>query len=175
MRQANTANPPLDKLRDAIDYALKHRDTLKSWLDNPCLPIDNNTVERAVRPVTVGRKNYLFIGAPEAGQRAAVLYTMLGECKRSGVDPLAWLTHVLQILPAYRGDHADLLPGSLTLPQTPLPGSAACRPPYNTRLQGCWFNAYVQGGIDDARRHHCGRHDNQRPVVHKERNGQTLA
>lgn len=114
---ADTANPPLNKLRDAIDYALKRRDTLKSWLDNPCLPIDNNTVERAVRPVTVGRKNYLFIGAPEAGQRAAVLYTMLGECKRCGVDPLAWLTHVLQILPAYRGDYADLLPGSLTLPQ----------------------------------------------------------
>ena len=44
---ADTANPPLNKLREAIDYALKRRDTLKSWLENPCLPIDNNTVERA--------------------------------------------------------------------------------------------------------------------------------
>ena len=71
-----------------------------------------------MRPVTVGRKNCLFIGAPEAGQRAAILYTMLGECKRCGVDPLAWLTHVLRILPSYRGtDYAALLPGSLTLPQ----------------------------------------------------------
>ncbi len=75
-------------------------------------------MERAVRPVTVGRKNYLFIGAPEAGQRAAILYTMLGECKRCCVDPLAWLTHVLRILPSHRGtDYAALLPGSLTLPQ----------------------------------------------------------
>lgn len=116
---ADTANPPLNKLREAIDYALKRRETLQSWLANPCLPIDNNTVERAVRPVAVGRKNYLFIGAPEAGQRAAILYTMLGECKRCGVDPIAWLTHVLRILPAYRGtDYAALLPGSLTLPQT---------------------------------------------------------
>ncbi len=65
---ADTANPPLNKLREAIDYAPKRRDTLKSWLANPGLPIDNNTVERAVHPVTAGRKNYIFIGAPETGQ-----------------------------------------------------------------------------------------------------------
>ena len=72
-------------------------------------------MERAIRPVTVGRKNSLFIGAPEAGQRAAILYTMMEECKRVNVDTLSWLTKVLRTLPSYRGDYLDLLPGVMPL------------------------------------------------------------
>lgn len=70
-RPQDTQNPPRNKLKDAIDYALTRQPQLSSWLQNPYLPIDNNQVERAIRPITVGRKNCLFIGAPEAGQRAA--------------------------------------------------------------------------------------------------------
>ena len=111
-------NPPLNKLRKAIDYALERKDSLMHWLDNPAVPMDNNQVERAIRPLTIGRKNCLFIGAPEAGERSAILYTMVEECKRVGVAPRAWLTEVLRILPTYRasGGYLDLLPGILPIP-----------------------------------------------------------
>ena len=98
-RSLDTQNPPRNKLKDAIDYALKRRSQLSSWLENPCIPIDNNQVERAIRPVTVGRKNSLFIGSPDAGQRAAIIYTMVEECKRTGTDFQRWLAEVLRRLP----------------------------------------------------------------------------
>ena len=116
-RILDTQNPPRNKLKDAIDYALKRRDQLSSWLENPCIPIDNNQVERAIRPVTVGRKNCLFIGAPEAGQRAAIIYSMVEECKRTGTDFYLWLTEVLRKLSTYRTTegYLNLLPGMLKL------------------------------------------------------------
>lgn len=91
---------------------------LESRLNGPNIPIDNNAVERAVRPVTIGRKNSLFIRAPEAGQRSAILYTMMEECKRRKVDSLAWLTWVLNHLPNYQGDYSDLYPEAIPKPQT---------------------------------------------------------
>lgn len=116
-RSLDTQNPPRNKLKDAIDYALKRRTQLSSWLENPCIPIDNNQVERAIRPVTVGRKNSLFIGAPEAGQRAAILYTMVEECKRTGTDFQLWLMEVLHRLPTHRASegYLSLMPGILNL------------------------------------------------------------
>lgn len=117
-KAGDSTNPPLNKLKGAIDYALKRKDMLCNWLSNPLVSIDNNQVERAIRPLTIGRKNSLFIGAPEAGQRTAILYTMVGECKRLHIDPLAWLTEVLRRLPSYRTtrEYFDLLPGILPLP-----------------------------------------------------------
>ena len=116
-RLSDTQNPPINALRRAIDYAMERRELLESWLYDPNIPIDNNTAERAVRPVTIGRKNSLFIGAPEAGQRSAILYTMMEECKRCKVDSLAWLTWVLDRLPNYRGDYRDLYPSAMPQPQ----------------------------------------------------------
>lgn len=116
-RLKNTQNPPINALRRAIDYAIERREMLESWLYDPNIPIDNNTAERAVRPVTIGRKNCLFIGAPEAGQRSAILYTMMEGCKRCKVDSLAWLTWVLDRLPNYRGDYRDLYPSAMPKPQ----------------------------------------------------------
>ena len=109
--------PARNKLKDAIDYALTRQPQLSSWLQNPYLPIDNNQVERAIRPVTVGRKNCLFIGAPEAGQRAAIIYSMVEDCKRTGPDFNRWLTEVLRKLPTYRAaeGYLNLLPGMLNL------------------------------------------------------------
>lgn len=77
------------------------------------IPMDNNMAERVVRPVTVGRKNCLFIGAPEAGQHSAILCTMMEECKRCKVDGLAWLTATLNKLPNYRGDYRELQPTAM--------------------------------------------------------------
>lgn len=104
-------------MKDAIDYALTRQQQLSSWLKNPYLPIDNNQVERAIRPVTVGRKNCLFIGAPEAGQRAAIIYSMEEECKRTGTDFYLWLMEVLRKLPTYQTTegYLNLLPGMLKL------------------------------------------------------------
>ena len=87
-------------------YTLKRQEQLGSWLSNPCIPIDNNQVERAIRPVTVGRKNSLFIGVPDAGKRATILYTMVEECKRTGRDFLQWLTEVLRRLPTHRASES---------------------------------------------------------------------
>ena len=114
----DTENPPLNKLKGAIEYALNRKDALMTWLYDSSVPMDNNQVERAIRPLTIGRRNSLFIGAPEAGERSAILYTMVEECKRVGVNPREWLETVLRILPTYRtaGKYLDLLPGILPLP-----------------------------------------------------------
>ena len=109
--------PPLNKLKAAIEYTLARKEALMHWLNDPAVPIDNNQVERAIRPLTIGRKNYLFIGDPAAGERSAILYTLVEECKRVGVNPQQWLAEVLRILPTYRtaGGYLDLLPGVLPL------------------------------------------------------------
>lgn len=116
-RSLDTQNPPRNKLKDAIDYAQKRRTQLCRWLENACIPIDNNQVERAIRPVTVGRKNNLFIGSPEAGQRSAIIYTMVEECKRTGTDFLQWLMEVLRRLPTHRASegYLALMPGILKI------------------------------------------------------------
>ena len=75
---------------------------------------DNNLAENAIRPLAIGRKNYLFCGNHEAAENAAVIYSLLGCCKASDVNPREWLTDVLTKIPAYNNDYsldlADLLP-----------------------------------------------------------------
>lgn len=65
-------------LGQAIDYALNRWETLIRYVDDGRLEIDNNLCENAIRPTAVGKKNFLFIGHPEAGQRSAVIYSVLG-------------------------------------------------------------------------------------------------
>src|SRR5690606_14426276 len=62
--------------------------------------IDNNLVENAIRPTAVGKKNWLFIGAKEAGWRSAVIYSIITSCRSRGIDPHAYLKDVLTRLPA---------------------------------------------------------------------------
>ena len=62
--------------------------------------IDNNPVENAIRPTAVGKKNWLFIGEAEAGERAAILYTLIESCRSHGLDPFAWLRDVFTRLPS---------------------------------------------------------------------------
>ena len=61
--------------------------------------LDNNLVENAIRPSCIGKKNWLFIGHPEAGQRSAILYSLIVSCQRQGKDPLAYFKDVLARLP----------------------------------------------------------------------------
>ena len=68
----------------------------RPYLDNGFLEIDNNTAERAVRPIAVGRKNYLFMGSEAGGTSAAIAYTLIETAKMNNVNPEAWLAWVLE-------------------------------------------------------------------------------
>jgi hypothetical protein len=84
----------------AIDYALGQWNALNVYLEDGRVQICNNLVENAIRPTAIGKKNWLFIGDADAGQRGAILYTIIENCRRRGIDPYAYLRHVLTELPA---------------------------------------------------------------------------
>jgi transposase len=98
----------------AIGYALARWPALMRYCDNGHIEIDNNAAERALRAVALGRKNYLFAGSDAGGERAAVIYSLLGSAKLNGIDPEAYLTSVLSRI----ADHPinrieELLPWNL--------------------------------------------------------------
>lgn len=86
---------PKSQIGKALAYSAKRWDALSAYLYDGVLEIDNNLVENTIRPLALGRKNYLFAGSHEAAQRAAMVYSLLGTCKLHGVNPTQWLTHVL--------------------------------------------------------------------------------
>jgi hypothetical protein len=83
----------------ALGYALNQWPALERFLDHGEVEIDNNLVENAIRPTAVGKKNWLFFGSEEAGQRSAVIYTLIENCRLHEVEPYAYLKDVLQRLP----------------------------------------------------------------------------
>ena len=83
------------ELAKAIRYALARMRKLRPYLDQGCLEADNNCAERALKPVALGRKNFLFVGSEGGGRSAAIAYTLIQSAKLNGVDPQAWLTDVL--------------------------------------------------------------------------------
>ncbi|MDQ1833489.1 IS66 family transposase [Massilia scottii] len=85
----------------AILYALNLWPALARYCDDGLIEIDNSAAERALRGVAIGRRNYLFAGADTGGERAAAIYSLIGTAKLNGVDPEAWLRHVL----AHIADH----------------------------------------------------------------------
>jgi transposase len=72
---------------------------LTRYVDDGRLEIDNNQCENAIRPTAVGKKNFLFVGHPQAEQRSAVIYSVLGNCRRHGINPAEYLQDVLERLP----------------------------------------------------------------------------
>lgn len=86
------------EMAKAIRYALTRMKKLRPYLDNGFLEIDNNPAERGMKPVTIGRKNYLFIGSAGGGKSRALAYTLIETAKLNRVDPQAWLTWVLRKL-----------------------------------------------------------------------------
>ena len=83
----------------AIDYALAQWAMLSVYLAEGRVEIDNNLVENAIRPTAIGKKNWLFIGEAAAGERGAILYTIVESCRRRGIDPDRYLRAVLTALP----------------------------------------------------------------------------
>jgi transposase len=83
----------------AIDYTLSQWPMLGVYLGDGRIELDNNLIENAIRPTAVGKKNWLFFGQAEAGERSAIIYTLIESCRRRGVDPHAYLRDVLSRLP----------------------------------------------------------------------------
>jgi hypothetical protein len=95
----------------AIDYSLKRWEALARYASEGHLPIDNNPAENAIRPIALGRKNWLFVGSERAGRRAAAIQSLLATAKLNGLDPAAWLKEILEKLPTWPNSRIDeLLP-----------------------------------------------------------------
>lgn len=100
---------PQSPLGKAVKYALSEWEALKRYLEDGQLEIDNNLIENAIRPSAVGKKNWLFIGHPEAGWRSAVIYTVIASCRRRGIDPWQYLSDVLKRLPGMKQSEVSTL------------------------------------------------------------------
>jgi transposase len=101
MKEAYTQVLPRSVIGKALGYSIQRWDALSLYTTDGKLNIDNNPVENAIRPVAIGRKNYLFAGSHEVAQRSAMLYSLLGTCKLYEINPFIWLKNVLQIMPTY--------------------------------------------------------------------------
>jgi transposase len=91
-----TSSLPKSPLGMALQYTLARWDKLNVYTLDGNLRIDNNLVENSIRPVAIGRKNYLFAGNHEAAQRSAMLYSLFATCKLHNVNPIEWLTYVFE-------------------------------------------------------------------------------
>lgn len=96
-------------LARAIDYSLKRWPALVRYAASGDLPIDNNPVENAIRPIAIGKKNWLFAGSERAGKRAAAIQTLLATAKANNIDPSTWLKETLEKLPTNPNSQIDLL------------------------------------------------------------------
>ena len=96
-------------LAAAICYALTRLKRLRPYLEHGFLEIDNNTAERAMRAIAVGRKNWLFAGSERGGRSAAIAYTLIETAKLNKVDPQAWLTDTLKRIPDQKINQIDKL------------------------------------------------------------------
>ena len=95
----------------AVNYALARWEKLTRYTKDGHIEIDNNLVENAIRPIALGRKNYLFAGSHDAARRAAVIYSLLATCKKHDVNPQTWLADALARIPTHPHKQvADLLP-----------------------------------------------------------------
>jgi transposase len=106
LEQDQNKHLPKIKMSQAIGYAKSQWEKLITYVQHGQTRIDNNLTEQAIRPTKLGMKNWLFIGHPEAGDRAAIIYTILECCRRHGVEPLAYLNDVLRRLPGMTNHEA---------------------------------------------------------------------
>jgi transposase len=111
MKEQYTETFPKSPIGKALAYSIERWERLCLYTTNGMLCIDNNPVENSIRPVAIGRKNYLFCGSHEAAKRTAMLYSLLGTCKLHGVNPFTWLKNILERLPSHPIKNIkDLLP-----------------------------------------------------------------
>ena len=111
---------PKSVIGKAIDYTLSRIDALTVYTTASHLQIDNNPIENSIRPIAIGRKNYLFAGSHQAAENAAIFYSLFATCKAQGVNPHTWLAETLQkiatqpinrieeLLPGWKPESAEL-------------------------------------------------------------------
>ena len=100
---------PQSAIGKAITYARNRKIYVGRYLDDGKLEIDNNLVENQIRPVALGRKNYLFAGSQKGAERAAMFYSLLASCAQNNVDPFTWLHDVMLRLPTHPINKIDQL------------------------------------------------------------------
>lgn len=109
----------------AIRYTLGHWAALTRYCDDGRIEIDNNTAERSIRPLVLGRRNYLFAGSDGGGHSAAVIYSLIGTARLNDVEPFAYLRAVLEHIADHPINQIDeLLPWRLDLQNENLPKAA---------------------------------------------------
>ena len=101
MKQQYVHILPKSAISKALGYSIERWEKLSLYTKNGMLNIDNNPVENSIRPVALGRKNYLFAGSHEAAKRSGMLYSLLGTCKMHNIEPYNWLKNVLQKIPTH--------------------------------------------------------------------------
>lgn len=92
---------PKSAIGQALHYSLERFDKLMLYTTDGKLEVDNNLIENAIRPVAIGRKNYLFEGSHNGARRAAMLYSFIGTCKINDVNPFEWLKNTLETIPQH--------------------------------------------------------------------------
>jgi transposase len=108
---------PKSAIGIAINYTKNLWPRLKRYVEDGRFQIDNNQVENSIRPVALGKKNYLFAGSHDGAKHAAVIYSLLATCKLRNVEPFAWLKEVLTIIPDYPAKQLhNLIPGESIRP-----------------------------------------------------------
>jgi transposase len=111
MRQQRQKIPDGSATARAIDYSLNRWVALTRFLDDGNLPIDNNWVENRIRPIAIGRQNWLFAGSLRAGKRAAAVMSLIHSAKLNGLDPYAYMRDILERLPTQPASRiTELLP-----------------------------------------------------------------
>jgi transposase len=108
---------PQSNMGKALDYALKQWEGLVVYTQVGQVQIDNNGVENAIRLTAIGKKNWLFIGHKKAGQHSAILFTLVENCRRLGLDPQTYLREVLTRLPNATNHNVHLLTPKALAPQ----------------------------------------------------------
>jgi hypothetical protein len=105
---------PKSAIGGAIAYTLNLWPRLIRYIEDGRYKIDNNLIENVIRPIAIGRRNFLFAGSHDAAQRAAMIYSFVGTCKQLQIDPAVWFENVIERLPYFKknDDLSVLLPGN---------------------------------------------------------------
>jgi len=103
---------PKSAIGQAVAYTLTLWPKLVGYIDEGRFSIDNNLIGNSIRPVALGRKNYMFAGSHDAAQQAAIVYSLLATCKINNVEPFEWLNNTLSLISNHPADQLfKLLPG----------------------------------------------------------------
>ena len=111
LKENITEVPPKSAMGRALSYALTRWEKLMTYAGDGKLEIDNNLVENSIRPLALGRKNYLFAGSHNSAENAAMIYSLVGTCKIKGIDPFGYFKNIFEILPDFLANRLEeLLP-----------------------------------------------------------------